>query len=175
MTLNTIGTSTTTDFNPTDPDRNDSQDLPAPNGEDSSTTDEQGPSTIFLSGTGRLTTTDVGNAATCVAELDVRAAISPDGQVEMTYTRTIAAGVPPGGLGQGDASQYVECITAERQQRHTGTFDVSTGVVQLDEAGELQVDVSDDGQASMQGTISATDFLNNWTLEADLAECATSC
>jgi hypothetical protein len=163
------------DFNPADVNQTASQDLPAAGAEDSSTNDDQAPSTVLLSGTARLSTTDVGNAKTCLADLEVQAAISPDGQAEMTYIRTIAAGVPPGGLGTGDVSQYVECIPADRPQRHNGSFDVLSGIVQLDDVGELQVDVSDDGLATMQGTISATDFLNNWTLEADLVECSTNC
>ncbi len=37
-------------------------------------------------------------------------------------------------------------------------------------SGELTVVVSDAGASLMTGTITATDFLNDWTLEVDLRE-----
>ena len=84
--------------------------------------------------------------------------------------RTVAAGVPPGGLGEGDPSNYVECVRADRSERHEGSFDVAEGVALLPEVGEVAVDVSDDGQATLTGTISGTDFSNNWTLDLSLTD-----
>jgi hypothetical protein len=130
---------------------------------------------VVLVGTGTLTTTDVGQAKTCSAEIDVRAQIFPDQTIDITYVRTVAAGIPPGGLGEGDPNQYVECIEADRSERHEGTFDVAGGTAVFPDAGEVAIDVSDSGQASLAGTLNAADLLQVWTLDVSLTECSSDC
>ena len=137
--------------------------------------------TVRLVGSGSLVTTDKGGAVTCESTVtDVQATIFPDNTLQITYTRLIESGLPPGETtGGGDTSQYVECIEANRSSIHRGTFDVAAGTVGAFETdavtADLLVTVSDDGVAAMTGVITVNDFLQEWTLDVILEECTRDC
>jgi hypothetical protein len=143
--------------------------------------DEEQDAATRLVGSGLLVTTDKGHAATCTSTVaDVQATIFSDQRLEITYTRLIESGLPPGGkTGEGDTSQYVECIDANLSSIHRGTLDVAAGTVGGFEnegvTSDVIVTVSDEGLASMAGTITVNDFVQEWTLDVMLEECTSNC